>query len=66
LARKNADHNHGEDVLPTVLTRTRFGEDWQLRLALAVALGFCLLVQGVAEMQRRSAHTGSLRADPRR
>jgi putative copper resistance protein D len=29
-----------------VLTRTRFGEDWQLRLALAVALGFCLLVQG--------------------
>ena len=28
------------------LTRTRFGEDWQLRFALAVALGFCLLVHG--------------------
>ena len=29
-----------------VLTRTQFGEDWQLRFALAVALGFCLLVHG--------------------
>jgi putative copper export protein/mono/diheme cytochrome c family protein len=28
-----------------VLTRTRFGEDWQLRFALTVALGFCLLGQ---------------------
>jgi putative copper resistance protein D len=28
-----------------VLTRTRFGEDWQLRFALAVALAFCLLGQ---------------------
>jgi putative copper export protein/mono/diheme cytochrome c family protein len=27
-----------------VLTRTQFGEDWQLRFALAMALGFCLLV----------------------
>ena len=29
----------------TVLTRTRFGEDWQLRLVLAVALGLGLLMQ---------------------
>ena len=35
-----------QGAVPTVLTRTRFGEDWQLRLALAVALGFCLLAQG--------------------
>jgi putative copper export protein/mono/diheme cytochrome c family protein len=28
-----------------VLTRTRFGDDWQLRLALAVLLGLCLLVR---------------------
>jgi putative copper resistance protein D len=28
-----------------VLTRTQFGEDWLLRLALAVLLGFCLLGQ---------------------
>jgi putative copper export protein/mono/diheme cytochrome c family protein len=28
-----------------VLTRTRFGEDWQLRLALAVVLGLCLLAR---------------------
>jgi putative copper export protein/mono/diheme cytochrome c family protein len=28
-----------------VLTRTRFGEDWQLRLVLAVLLGFCLLTR---------------------
>jgi copper resistance protein D len=34
-----------QGAMPIVLTRTRFGEDWQLRLALAVALGFCLLVQ---------------------
>src|SRR5215472_18595642 len=33
-----------QGAAPIVLTRTRFGEDWQLRLALAVALGFCLLV----------------------
>jgi copper resistance protein D len=31
-----------------VLTRTRFGEDWQLRLALAVALGLCLLARRFA------------------
>jgi putative copper resistance protein D len=29
-----------------VLTRTQFGEDWLLRLAMAVLLGFCLLGQG--------------------
>ena len=29
-----------------VLTRTRFGEDWLLRFALALALGFCLVVHG--------------------
>lgn len=29
-----------------VLTRTRFGEDWQLRFALAVALACCLVVRG--------------------
>jgi putative copper resistance protein D len=34
-----------QGAVPIVLARTRFGEDWQLRLALAVALGFCLLVQ---------------------
>ena len=34
------------DVVPVVLTRTRFGEDWLLRLALAALLGFCLLGQG--------------------
>jgi putative copper export protein/mono/diheme cytochrome c family protein len=28
-----------------VLTRTRFGEDWQLRFAFAVLLGFCLLAR---------------------
>jgi len=30
------------DVLPVVLTRTRFGEDWLLRLALCVLLALCL------------------------
>jgi len=34
-----------QGAVPIVLTRTRFGEDWQLRLALAVALGSCLLAQ---------------------
>jgi putative copper resistance protein D len=28
-----------------VLTRTRFGEDWLLRFALAILLGFCLLAR---------------------
>ena len=32
-----------QGAVPVVLTRTRFGEDWQLRFALAVLLGFCLL-----------------------
>ncbi len=31
-----------QGAVPVVLTRTRFGEDWLLRLALAVLLGFCL------------------------
>jgi putative copper resistance protein D len=31
------------DVVPVVLTRTRFGEDWLLRLALAGLVGSCLL-----------------------
>ena len=35
-----------QGAVPIVLTRTRFGEDWLVRLGLAVALGFCLLVQG--------------------
>ena len=34
-----------QGAVPIVLTRTRFGGDWQLRLALAVALGVCLLVR---------------------
>ena len=29
-----------------VLTRTQFGEDWLLRFALVVLLGFCLLARG--------------------
>jgi putative copper resistance protein D len=32
-----------QGAIPMVLTRTRFGEDWLLRFALAVLLGFCLL-----------------------
>jgi putative copper export protein/mono/diheme cytochrome c family protein len=32
-----------QGAVPVVLTRTQFGEDWLLRLALAVLLGFCLL-----------------------
>ena len=35
-----------QGAVPIVLTHTRFGEDWQLRFALAVAVGFCLLAQG--------------------
>jgi putative copper resistance protein D len=34
-----------QGAVPVVLTRTRFGEDWLLRFALAVLLGFCLLGQ---------------------
>jgi putative copper resistance protein D len=34
-----------QGAVPAVLTRTRFGEDWLLRFALAVLLGFCLLGQ---------------------
>jgi len=34
-----------QDVVPVVLTHTRLGEDWLLRLALAVLVGFCLLGQ---------------------
>jgi putative copper resistance protein D len=34
-----------QGAVPVVLTRTRFGEDWLLRFALAVPLGFCLLGQ---------------------
>src|SRR5271155_3043079 len=32
-----------QGAVPVVLTRTRFGEDWLLRFALAVLLAFCLL-----------------------
>ena len=32
-----------QGVVAIVLTRTQFGEDWLLRFALAVLLGFCLL-----------------------
>jgi len=35
-----------QGAVPVVLTRTRFGEDWLLRFALAVLLGFCLLGWG--------------------
>jgi copper resistance protein D len=36
------------DVVPVVLTRTRFGEDWLLRLVLAGLVGACLLaLQGL-------------------
>ena len=31
-----------QGAVPVVLTRTRFGEDWLLRFALAVLLAFCL------------------------
>jgi putative copper resistance protein D len=34
-----------QGAVPVVLTHTRFGEDWLLRFALAVLLGFCLLGQ---------------------
>ncbi len=34
-----------QGAVPVVLTRTRFGEDWLLRFAVAVLLGFCLLGQ---------------------
>jgi putative copper resistance protein D len=34
-----------QGAVPVVLTRTRFGEDWLLRLAMAVLLGFCLVGQ---------------------
>jgi putative copper resistance protein D len=36
------------DVIPVVLTRTQFGEDWLLRLALAALVGACLLMLQVA------------------
>jgi putative copper resistance protein D len=32
------------DVVPVVLTRTQFGEDWLLRLAFAALVGACLLM----------------------
>jgi putative copper export protein/mono/diheme cytochrome c family protein len=32
-----------QEVVPVVLTRTRFGEDWLVRLALAALVGSCLL-----------------------
>jgi putative copper export protein/mono/diheme cytochrome c family protein len=32
-----------QEVVPVVLTRTRFGEDWLVRLALATLVGCCLL-----------------------
>ena len=35
-----------QGAVPIVLTRTQFGEDWLLRLAMAVLLGFCLLGWG--------------------
>jgi putative copper export protein/mono/diheme cytochrome c family protein len=44
-----------QGAVPIVLTRTRFGEDWQLRLGLAVALGLCLLVQGRLRSRARGA-----------
>ena len=34
-----------QGAVPVVLIRTRFGEDWVLRFALAVLLGLCLLGQ---------------------
>jgi putative copper export protein/mono/diheme cytochrome c family protein len=34
-----------QGAVPVVLTRTRFGEVWLLRFAVAVLLGFCLLGQ---------------------
>jgi putative copper resistance protein D len=34
-----------QGAVAVVLTRTRFGEDWLLRFALAVLLGFCLLAR---------------------
>ena len=34
-----------QGAVAVVLTRTRFGEDWLLRFALAILLGFCLLAR---------------------
>ncbi len=45
-----------QGAVAVVLTRTRFGEDWQLRFALAVLLGFCLIVRG----RRRSRAGGAI------
>ena len=45
-----------QGAVAVVLTRTRFGEDWQLRFALAVLLGFCLVVRG----RRRSRAGGAI------
>jgi putative copper export protein/mono/diheme cytochrome c family protein len=36
-----------QGVVITVLTRTRFGEDWLLRLCFAVLFGFCLLARNL-------------------
>jgi putative copper resistance protein D len=36
-----------QGAVTVVLTRTRFGEDWLVRFALAVLLGLCLVVQGI-------------------
>ena len=42
-----------QDVVPVVLTHTRFGEDWLLRVALAGLVGCCLLArQGLRRAAR--------------
>jgi putative copper resistance protein D len=44
-----------QDVLAIVLLRTRFGEDWLLRLALATLLALCLATQQRFQRPRVSA-----------
>ena len=43
MSGKPLDEVLTKGVLPTVLFQTQFGEDWLLRLALAVLLAMCLL-----------------------
>jgi copper resistance protein D len=45
-----------QGIVPIVLSRTRFGQDWLLRLACAGLLAVCLLAWG---SRRRRAHTAS-------
>jgi len=48
-------------VVGTVLTQTRFGEDWELRAALVVVLAGCLAAQGMTR-KRVAGYIGLLAA----